>query len=198
MNYRLVPLTDHETGAEIFGLDLRQPVDAGLRTALNAEFAKYHVVVFRDQQLTSAEFAHAGEIFGELMSHHHKDVRDAGHPEVYRVKNEQIAPGKYRIAGGSFHTDHSNHPIPPKATSLFPVSLPSYGGDTQFVNMHNAYDGLPEATKRRIAGLKALHVFESKFSPRKLRPLDEQSAKELPPPIRWCGCTRRTAARRST
>jgi len=182
MNYQLKPLTDHETGAEILGLDLREPVDDHLRKALNAEFAKYHVLVFRDQQLTSAQFAHAGEIFGELMSHHHKDVRDPGHPEVYRVRNEQIAPGKYRIAGATFHTDHSNHPIPPKATSLYPVSLPSYGGDTQFVNMHNAYDDLPEATKRRIAGLKALHVFESKFSPRKLRPLDEQSRNVLPPP----------------
>jgi taurine dioxygenase len=182
MNYKLAPLTDHETGAAIFGLDLRQPVDAELRRALNAEFARYHVLVFRDQKLASSEFARAGEIFGDLMSHHHKDVRDPGHAEVYRVRNEQIAPGKYRIAGGTFHTDHSNHPIPPKATALHPVSLPSYGGDTQFVNMHNAYDGLPEATKRRIAGLKALHVFESKFSPRKLRPLDERSLKELPPP----------------
>ena len=182
MNYKLEPLTDHETGAEIFGLNLRQSVDAELRRALNAEFAKYHVLVFRDQKLTSSEFAHAGEIFGALMSHHHRDVRDPGHAEVYRVRNEQIAPGKYRIAGGTFHTDHSNHPIPPKATALHPVSLPSYGGDTQFVNMHNAYDGLPDATKRRVAGLKALHVFESKFSPRKLRPLDERSQKELPPP----------------
>jgi alpha-ketoglutarate-dependent taurine dioxygenase len=182
MSYKLTPLTPHETGAEIEGLDLKMPVSPELRKALNAEFAKFHVLVFRDQKLTAAEFAHAGEIFGDLMSHHHKDVRDSGHPEVYIVRNEKVAPGEYRIQGGSFHTDHSNHPIPPKATALHPVSLPSYGGDTQFVNMHNAYDDLPEAMKRRIEGLKAVHVFESKFSPRKLRPLDEKSSNELPPP----------------
>jgi len=182
MNYQIRSLTDQEIGAEILGLDLKEPTGEPLRYALNAELAKYHVVVFRDQELTAAEFAHAGEIFGELMPHHHKDVRDAGHTEIYRVRNEQIAPGKYRISGATFHTDHSNHPIPPKATALFPVSLPSYGGDTQFVNMHDAYDDLPEATKRRITGLKALHVYESKFSPRKLRPLDEQSRNILPPP----------------
>jgi taurine dioxygenase len=181
MNYKLTPLTNHGIGAEILGLDLRAPVDAELRKALNAEFAKHHVLVFRDQKMEPAEFAHAGEIFGELMSHHHKDVR-VGHPEVYEVRNTQIAPGNYRIAGATFHTDHSNHPIPPKATALHPVSLPSYGGDTQFVDMHAAYDDLPEATKRRIEGLRALHVFESKFSPRKLRPLDEHSRKTLPPP----------------
>jgi len=182
VNYKLTPLNGYETGAEILALDLKAPVDAELRRALNAEFARYHVLVFRDQQLTATEFARAGEIFGELMSHHHKDVRADGHPEVYVVRNEQIAPGKYRIQGETFHTDHSNHPVPPRATALYPVSLPSYGGDTQFVNMHNAYDDLPETMKRRISGLRAVHVFESKFSPRKLRPLSEQSSKALPPP----------------
>jgi taurine dioxygenase len=48
--------------------------------------------------------------------------------------------------------------------------------------MHDAYDDLPEATKRRIAGLKAVHVYQSKYSPRELRPLSENSAKVLPPP----------------
>lgn len=180
MNYKLTPLTDHETGAEIEGLDLTAPVSPELRKALNAEFAKFHVLVFRDQKMEPPQFANAGQIFGELMSHHHKDVR-VGHPEVYVVCNEKTETG-YRIQGGSFHTDHSNHPIPPKATALHPVSLPTYGGDTQFVNMHNAYDDLPEAMKRRIAGLRAVHVFESRFSPRKLRPLDEKSSRELPPP----------------
>jgi taurine dioxygenase len=182
MNYQLAALARHETGAEIRGLDLKAPVSAELRTALNADFAKYHVLVFRDQKLAAADFARAGEIFGPLMSHHHKDVRADGHPEVYVVRNEQIGPAQYRIQGETFHTDHSNHPIPPKATALHPVSLPRYGGDTQFVNMHDAYDDLPEDMKRRIAGLRAVHVWESRFSPRKLRPLDEQSREALPPP----------------
>jgi taurine dioxygenase len=182
MQYTINAMTDHQTGAEILGLDLKAPLSDELRKALNAEFAKYHVLVFRDQKLIAPDFAHAGEIFGEIMSQHHKDIRATGHPEVFEIRNEQIAPGKYRIAGETFHTDHSNHPVPPKATSLYTVTLPSYGGDTQFVNMHNAYDDLPDATKRRIDGLRAMHVWESKFSPRKLRPLAEQSSKALPPP----------------
>ena len=182
MSYKLNPLTGHETGAEIVGLDLTAPVDDATRKALNAAFAQYHVLVFRDQKMTAPDFAQAGEIFGTIMSQHHKDIRATGHPEVFEIRNEKIGPGEYRIAGESFHTDHSNHPVPPKATALFTVSLPSYGGDTQYVNMHNAYDDLPDAMKRRIDGLRALHVWESKFSPRKLRPLAEQSSKALPPP----------------
>ena len=72
--------------------------------------------------------------------------------------------------------------MPPKATALHPVSLPSSGGDTQYVNMHNAYDDLPAAMKRRIDGLRAVHVWESKYSPRKMRPLARQSSEALPPP----------------
>jgi len=62
------------------------------------------------------------------------------------------------------------------------VSLPSSGGDTQYVNMHEAYDELPGETKERIDGLKAIHVYLSKFSPRELRPLSEESSRLVPLP----------------
>ena len=48
--------------------------------------------------------------------------------------------------------------------------------------MHLAYDELTEATKRRIDPLKAVHVYLSKYSPRELKPLNEESLKALPPP----------------
>ena len=82
----------------------------------------------------------------------------------------------------AFHTDHSNHPRPPKATTLFAVNLPSSGGDTQYVNMHDAFDDLPADTKQRINGLKAVHVYLSKYSPRPLGRISEESHRNLPPP----------------
>lgn len=181
-HYTITPMTSHGTGAEIRGLDLSQSADDGLKRALNRDFAKYHVLVFRDQKLSPPQFAAAGEIFGPLLSQHHKDIRALGHPEVSEIRNTEIAPGKYLIAGATFHTDHSNHPCPPKATSLHTVLLPSRGGGTQFVNMHRAYDDLPEAMKRRIEGLKAVHAFESRYTPRKMRELSPESRKALPAP----------------
>src|SRR5436853_520369 len=41
---------------------------------------------------------------------------------------------------------------------------------------------LPAAMKRRIDPLKAVHVYLSKYSPRELKPLNEESLKALPPP----------------
>ena len=48
--------------------------------------------------------------------------------------------------------------------------------------MHHAYDDLPEDTKRRIEGLKAVHVFLSKYSPRPIGRITEESRDKLPPP----------------
>ena len=182
MAYQLEPLTGHGTGAEVRGVDLKGAMSAEDRARLNADFARHHVLVIRDQALDTDEFARAAEVFGEIMPHHRMSGNTVENPRVYEVRNTEIAPGKYLIQGESFHTDHSNDPIPPKATTLHPVSLPSRGGDTQFVNMHLAYDDLPESMKQRIEGLKAVHVYLSKYSPRQLKKLDEESLRKLPPP----------------
>jgi taurine dioxygenase len=181
MGYTIARLTDH-TGAEVRGLDLSQPLDRDTSDALNRAFAQHHVLVVRDQDFAPAQFIAAAQVFGELQPHDKKEIHVPGFPQMYFVSNEQTVPGKRYISGESFHTDHSNHPAPPKATTLFAVSLPSRGGDTQYVNMHQAWEELPEATKRRIDGLKAVHVYQSKYSPRELRPLSADSAQALPPP----------------
>jgi taurine dioxygenase len=174
-------MTEH-TGAEVRGLDLNRGVDAETRTALNRAFADHHVLVVRGQEFTPPQFIAAAQIFGELFQHDKREMHVPGYPQIYYVSNEQTVPGKRYISGETFHTDHSNHPTPPKATMLFPVSLPSSGGDTQYINMHAAYDDLPAATKERIDGLKAVHVYLSKYSPRELRPLSEDSARQVPLP----------------
>jgi taurine dioxygenase len=181
MSYTIAPLTPH-TGAEVRGLDLNRGVDPETRTALNRAFLDHHVLVIRDQELTPPQFLAAAQIFGELFQHDKREMHLPGYPQMYYVSNEQTVPGKRYISGETFHTDHSNHPSPPKATLLFPVSLPRAGGDTQYVNMHLAYDDLPAAMQERIDGLQAVHVYLSKYSPRELRPLSEESSRLVPPP----------------
>lgn len=180
MTYTLNPLTDRGIGAEVRGLDLREPASDALRKQLNEDFARHHVLAIRDQTLSPEQFLRAGQIFGEIMLQHRKSGTATVDTSIYEIKNEQIAPGKYYISGESFHTDHSNDPVPPKATSLHPVTLPSSGGDTQFVNMHHAYEDLSDVVKRRVDKLVAVHVYQSKFSPRKLARVDDES--RVPPP----------------
>ena len=59
MAYTITPLTPHNTGAEIRGLDLTKPVDPETRAALNRAFAQHHVLVVRDQKYEPADFIRA-------------------------------------------------------------------------------------------------------------------------------------------
>ncbi len=180
-SFTITPLTDH-TGAEVTGLDFTQPVDAETGATLNAPSPSITCWSCATSISTRSSSRLRRKLFGELQIHDKKEQHVPGHPDVYYVSNDMIVNGKRMIPGETFHTDHSNHPRPPKATTLFAVELPSHGGDTQYVNMHDAYDDLPAATKQKIDGLKAVHVYQSKYSPRALSGLNEESRRNLPPP----------------
>jgi len=180
-SFTITPLT-HYTGAEVVGLDFTEPVDTATAATLGRAFAEHHVLVMRDQHFAPDQFKAAARLFGELQPHDKRESHVPGHPDVFYVSNDVFVNGKRIIPGETFHTDHSNHPRPPKATTLFAVELPSSGGDTQYVNMHDAYDDLPAATKQRIDGLNAVHVYQSKYSPRPLSGLNDESRRNLPPP----------------
>ena len=180
-SFTITPLNEH-TGAEVTGFDFRKPIEPQDRDILNRAFVKHHVLVMRDQAFAPNEFMSAAQLFGELQPHDKKEHHVPGHPDVSYVSNDEFVNGRRIIPGETFHTDHSNHPRPPKATTLYAVTLPTRGGDTQYVNMHNAYDDLPAKTKQQIDGLKALHVYLSKYSPRPLGLLTEESRQKLPPP----------------
>lgn len=185
MGYVITPLTTHGTGAEIVGIDLREPLAGEVRSALQAAFARHHVLVFRGQSLGAREFARALENFGEIMPQAIKGFGAREHTDVFELRPMKVASGEYRAPGGDgFHTDHSFEPAPPKATSLHPVILPSAGGDTQFCNVHLAYEELPEATRRRIDRLTAVHAYYSTNAAYPVRQLDAESLAALPPPVR--------------
>jgi taurine dioxygenase len=180
LDYTVTPVTQH-TGAEVRGLDLRDVRDAGTVQRLRRILADRGMIVFRDQTLDAAAFQKAGELFGEIMPQTVARFTLPDHPLVGFVSSEDTdKPGGVRIVRGEqYHTDHSFLGAPPAYTSLCAVALPSTGGDTQFCNALDAYDDLPEETKRRIDGLKVLHVFKSSRSPRRKAELTEAEKAKL-------------------
>jgi len=176
----VAPLSEH-TGAEVLGVDLTRPLDAALRTRLNQAFVQHSVLVVRDQHLSPQQLLDAVQLFGDVLPQHNTRFSLPECPLIHYISNQDFHPdGKRYIPGEGYHTDHSNAAEPPKATILHAVTLPDSGGDTQFVNMHRAYDGLPAATKRRIEGMRALHVYQSRHSERKLIPLSDAARAAVP------------------
>src|SRR4030095_7473177 len=149
-SFSIKPLSPH-TGAEIRGVDLRKPVDDATRAGLNQAFADHAVLCIRDQKLDAPQFLEAMKIFGEIFHQHNPRFAVPECPAVHYISNQdKTEDGKVYIPGEGYHTDHSNHDVPPKATALHAVKLPKTGGDTQFVNMYEAYEARPSGTKARI------------------------------------------------
>ena len=168
-------------GAEVLGIDLSKPVSDAARTALNQAFVDHSVLVIRDQTLTAQQMLGAVELFGAVFHQHNTRFAIPECPQIHYISNQDsFADGTRYIPGEGWHTDHSNDTRPPKATVLHAVTLPDQGGDTQFANMAAAYAALPAAMKDRIAGLIAIHVYQSSHSARKLMGLSTANKERVP------------------
>ncbi len=180
MSLSITPLSPH-TGAEVRGVDLTRGIDEATRARLNRAFVEHSVLVIRDQKFSPPQMLDAVRLFGEVFEQHNSRFALPECPLVHYISNKDFFPdGTRYIPGEGYHTDHSNDVQPPKATVLHAVELPDVGGDTQFVNMHRAYETLPDATKARVEGLKAVHVYQSRHSARKLMGLDPSRRERVP------------------
>jgi taurine dioxygenase len=140
------------------------------------------VLVIRDQTLTPPQFAAAAQVFGDLMDQQLKQFTLPDFPAVGTISSRDlpVVDGKLRVRGEQYHTDHSNYTAPPKATTLHAVSLPKFGGDTQFVDVRKAFDDLPMETRQRLVKLRSPHVYESSQSPRKMAALSPEERAKVP------------------
>lgn len=169
-------------GAEVSGIDLSTPVSPAEKQSLNDLLAQYAVLVFRDQSLTPPQFMAAAEIFGDLMDQQLKKYVLPDYPMVGCNSTDDLPRknGKLQVRGENYHTDHSNERCPPKATTLHALQIPPTGGDTQFVDVRQAYDDLPTARKETLKGLRSLHVHQSSRSPRELTKLSPDDLAKIP------------------
>jgi len=165
---------DAPFGAEVRGLDLAGALDAATRAAVNRAFVDNVVLVFRGQRFATPDrFLAAAANLGEPMPPVTATYRLPGFEAIEEIVNSAIdkrtgdpAP---LLRGGSWHTDHSNLALPPKATTLYAIDLPpSGGGNTEFINMVLAYEALADELKAAVRGRRSFQAYLSRRAPRKL------------------------------
>ena len=156
----ILPLSEL-MGAEVIGLDLREPLTNALKTEIYNAFLKYQLLVFRDQDLNKEEQVAFTEQFGELEKHTLTNKGASDSPFVHIVTNLD-AEGKPtgKVKSTLWHSDKSFREAPSMATLLHAKTLPPDGGDTCFANMYAAYEGLSEKVKQDLAGLNVVHSWE--------------------------------------
>jgi taurine dioxygenase len=146
------PLTP-TIGAELFGVDLSQPLSERQFDEIHAALMRHLVIFFRDQHLTIDQHKAFGRRFGALDIH--PTSRMEGHPEIIEIKADENS--KY-VAGEVWHSDVTCNPIPPMGSILYLHKIPDNGGgDTLFINMYRAYETLSAPVRNLIDGLTAVH-----------------------------------------
>lgn len=162
------PLAGH-IGAEILGVDLREPLDPQTLSEIRSTLLAWKVVFFRDQQLTQDQHIAFGRQFGEVTpAHPTLPPAFPDHPEILLLDNQAFGKREAEDAGSKatsmapsiesrWHTDVTFVPNPPMGSILRGIVVPPYGGDTQWTNLVVAYEQLSAPLQRLCDELHAVH-----------------------------------------
>ena len=163
-------------GADIVGIDLATPPTAGEFRAILRALGAHGVLRFPAQTFNTDQFAAFGARFGELEVNVANLFHEPGHPEVMILSNIQKdgKPIGLGDAGQGWHTDMSYSETISICNILHAQKVPMRDGrplgDTQFRNLHAAYDDLPDDIKARLAGRTATHDFAKFWDMMRARP----------------------------
>ncbi|CAG9269640.1 TauD/TfdA dioxygenase family protein [Paraburkholderia caribensis] len=152
-------------GAEITGVDLREPLSDIAFREIEATFLDNSVVVVRGPSITREHHIAFARRFGEIRKLAEVTLasNDPNYPELLLLINKTSAKsagyqGILRTGGEIWHSDKSATLNPLSASLLRAVAIPSVGGDTLFSNGYLAYEALSDSMKRVLEGLYAVHV----------------------------------------
>jgi taurine dioxygenase len=177
-------------GAEVRGVDMRQPLDAASFRELHDIWMEHMVLVFPGQRITDREHVAFTRYFGEPEIFHQQIIRSERVQEIFRVSNvdeeNNLMPPDHPVSqqlslAQFWHTDSSYRQIPCVGALLHGVEVSRTGGETQFTNMYLVYEALPDGLKRRIEGRRAQHNFGHMHTQAALKPLSEEEKAAMPP-----------------
>lgn len=166
----------HPFAAEASGIDISRPLSAEEVCAIEQAMDQHAVLVFRNQPLTQDQQIAFAKSFGPLDlglrklkgGAHRFDYAELA--DISNVKADGEVAGREHakivgnVANQLWHSDSSFQKPRAKYSMLSAVTLPSFGGETEFADLRMAYDALPDWRKRQIEGLEAVHyALHSRF-----------------------------------
>jgi taurine dioxygenase len=158
-------------GAEIRGVDLKQPLDPETYGQVRAAWLKYKVVFFPGQHLSPDEHRAFTAQFGELTPAHPVIPGIDGFPEVFEIdygKARELYASygdltRKRSQAVGWHTDVTFVERPPAGSVLNAVTIPPSGGDTLWTNQVAAFEALSPALQAFLSTLTAVHDGGAQF-----------------------------------
>jgi alpha-ketoglutarate-dependent 2,4-dichlorophenoxyacetate dioxygenase len=169
MSLRIRPLTQH-IGAEVDGIDLREPLSAAHAEEIHHGMDRHAVLVFHGQPLTNEQHLAFTQALGSLEDTARNTLRTAADfrlpttfADVSNLDGNNQPYGQndrrrlFAIGNQLWHSDSSFKAVPAKYSLLRAVRIPSKGGNTEFAHMGAAYEALDDDTKNVIEDLICEH-----------------------------------------
>jgi taurine dioxygenase len=150
---------------------------------LNRALGEHLLVVVPGTPMTAPEMRDFASAFGKPRAQLLRYKRNDEVPEVSTMVSTLKDDGttdKTALRSEDWHTDDSYMAVPAKATLLHGMEIPSHGGRTWFCNMHTVYEALPQATRKRIDGRRAMHGYDTPRARNRPSPRTPQEIAETP------------------
>ena len=178
-------------GAEIFGLDLREPIDSARYELLEDALSAHGVICFRDQAVTDADQEALVRWFGppnvatsELSnaSNTNPYFYDVGNvDENGEIMAREHKRRLYLQANLFWHSDMSMRQPPARVTTLSARVLPDDPPNTEFADLRTAWSALSPARQAELEGLMIEHSVYASRARVGYTEFSEETRKRLPP-----------------
>jgi len=178
-------------GAEITGIDLRQPLDAKGYEAIEDALSAHGVLCFRDQSIQDPHQEALIRWFGEPNAAT-AELNNAANtnPYFYDVSNVDETGGimkpehkrrLYLLANMFWHSDMSMRQPPARVTILSARVLPENPPNTEFADMRNAWEALPPERQAELIDLQIEHSVYASRARVGFTEFSEETRSKLPP-----------------
>ena len=142
-------------GAIVRGPDLREALDEETVAELRAAWQEHKVLFLPSQPIDRGQHKRFASHFGEVFQHPYlKDV--TSDPDIVTLYSGGDTGSRY-VANG-WHTDVTFAPAPPMGSIIRAIDVPSYGGDTMWIDLEAAFAGLSPVMQQFVSTLHATHA----------------------------------------
>ncbi len=182
--------------AEATGIDLREPLTPAQIKAVEEAMDQHAVLVFRDQNLSQTQQIEFAKSVGPLDmglrklkgGPHRLEYAELADISNVKVDGEVADRAHAKIVGNVanqlWHSDSSFQKPRAKYSMLSAVTVPVFGGETEFADLRMAWDDLPDWRQRQVEGLRAVHyALHSRFLLGDTQYTEEQ--RQAIPPASW-------------
>lgn len=143
-------------GGIIEGIDLSKDLTNRQFDEIHQALLDRTVIVFRDQDITPAQQVAFARRFGEPQPAEVSGFeKSKENPEIDILEYDASNPP--HVTRDLWHTDFVGTERPTMGTVLYAKDIPPRGGDTIWVNMVAAYEGLSDRMRAHVDGLWAYH-----------------------------------------